>query len=205
MIFFSQQKEDEILYHKYLNYRNGIFIELGAMDGITYSNTLFFEKELGWNGVLIEPTNQFNQLKNNRPNCININCAISEIDGEVEFIGNLALGGITNTMHENHRIGWKLDEQGNTYMVKSIPISEAISHLNLRKIDLFSIDVEGGELEVLKTFNWGIPVYIILIEMSHDEQRNELCREMMRNNQLEFDMVIGVNEVWINKNFRKND
>jgi FkbM family methyltransferase len=195
-MYFSQQEEDKILFEKYLNYRNGIFIELGAMDGITFSNTLFFEKELGWTGVLIEPTGQFNQLKNNRPNCININCAISEINGDVEFIGDHALGGITKTMHENHRGGWKLDENGGTYMVKSLPISEAILHANLSKVDLFSIDVEGGELEVLKTFNWSIPVYIILIEMSYDEHRNELCREIMRNNQLEFDMVIGINEVY---------
>lgn len=204
-MYFSQQQEDRILFEKYLNYRNGVFIELGAMDGITFSNTFFFEKELGWTGVLIEPTDQFNQLKNNRPNCININCAISEINGHVEFIGDHALGGITKTMHENHRGGWKLDEKGGTYMVKSLPISEAISHANLSKVDLFSIDVEGGELEVLKTFNWNIPVYIILIEMSYDEHRNELCREIMRNNQFEFDMIIGINEVWINKKFFKNE
>ena len=42
-MFYSQSGEDQILYDKYLNYRDGFFIELGAMDGVCYSNTLFFE------------------------------------------------------------------------------------------------------------------------------------------------------------------
>jgi hypothetical protein len=40
---------------KYLNFDNGYFIECGANDGIRQSNTLYYEKEKGWRGVLIEP------------------------------------------------------------------------------------------------------------------------------------------------------
>ena len=203
-MYYSQQDEDKILFEKYLNYKNGFFIELGAMDGVTYSNTLFFEEKLNWKGILIEPTNQYNQLIINRPNCHNFNYAISDINGIVEFLGNHALGGITKTMDEKHRVGWDLDNSGRPYTVKSIRLSDLISNLDLTKVDLFSIDVEGGELEVLKTFDWNIPVYIILIEMtSYDEEKNELCREIMRKNNLEFDMIIGCNEVWINKNNEK--
>ena len=39
----------------YLNFNNGYFVELGANDGITYSNTYYFEKYRGWKGILIEP------------------------------------------------------------------------------------------------------------------------------------------------------
>lgn len=197
-MFYSQQNEDKILFEKYLNYKNGFFIELGAMNGITYSNSLFFEKELSWNGVLIEPTNQFEQLKINRPNCFNYNYAVSETNGLVEFLGNDALGGITKTMHEKHKNGWKLEEKGKKYYVESKPINEIIKSLDIKKVDLFSIDVEGGEYEVLKTFNWDIPVYVILIEMGHDELRNNLCRDFMSGKKFVFDMVLGCNEVWVN-------
>ena len=40
---------------KYLNYSNGFFIELGAHDGITQSNTYYYEKKKNWKGILIEP------------------------------------------------------------------------------------------------------------------------------------------------------
>ena len=51
---------------KYLNYDNGFFIELGANDGKTQSNTLYFERYRNWNGILIEPSpnNYLKCLKN---------------------------------------------------------------------------------------------------------------------------------------------
>jgi len=203
MRYYSQQNEDQVLYNKYLNYRDGFFFELGAMDGITFSNTLFFENNLGWSGILIEPTSQFNSLVRNRPNCLNFNYAISETDGEVEFLGDYALGGILSSMHDDHRIGWKLDQKGTKYLVKSKPFTEILKNIEISKVDFFSIDVEGGEYEVLKTFDWEIPVYIILIEMSEGNPNNELCRDLMRMKGFTLDMYLGINEVWINHNFKK--
>jgi hypothetical protein len=202
-MYKSQQNEDEVLFQKYLNYENGFFIELGAMDGLLYSNSYFYEMNLNWKGILIEPTDLYNSLIINRPNCYNFNYAISEIEGEVEFIGGDAIGGMTHTMDDKHRKGWELD-RNSTFMVKSVPISKIVDELKVEKVDLFSIDVEGGELEVLKTFNWNIPVYIVLIEMAkHDLVKDDECREFLIKKGFGFDMEIGCNEVWINKNFMK--
>ena len=46
----------------YLNYGDGFYVELGANDGISQSNTLYLEKNLNWRGVLVEPNNR-NYLK----------------------------------------------------------------------------------------------------------------------------------------------
>ena len=47
--------------------KNGVFVEIGAHNGITFSNTYFFEKELGWTGICVEPIPEvFAQLKQNR-------------------------------------------------------------------------------------------------------------------------------------------
>jgi FkbM family methyltransferase len=207
-MFYSQQEEDKILYQKYLNYTDGFFIELGAMDGVIYSNTLFFENSLNWKGVLIEPNPElYRGLIINRPNCHNYNYAISQTEGEVEFLGSGALGGMTKTMNDSHKYGWHLD-QTNPYMVKSIPISKLVSNLKIDRVDLFSIDVEGGEIEVLKTFDWTIPVYVVCIEMAHHYNEEglakcEQCREILINNEFEFETEIGVNEVWINRKNKK--
>jgi FkbM family methyltransferase len=207
-MFYSQLNEDKLLYDKYLNYENGFFIELGAMDGIQYSNTLFFEQNLNWSGVLIEPTNQYDRLVINRPNCKNFNCAVSETEGQVEFIGSGPLGGIASTMPEGHRLGWNLGDD--KYLVKSMPIRKILDNLNIEKVDLFVIDVEGGELEVLKTFDWNIPVYIVLIEQSkYNIEKDEMCRDFLRKKgfELDTDLIInsGCDEVWINKTFNKNE
>ena len=141
-MFYSQQQEDRILYKKYLNYKNGFFIELGAMDGKTFSNTLFYEKEMQWKGVLIEPSpGQFLQLQSNRPKCYNFNYAVSEINGFVNFTDAKALGCIVNSNSEEHIKLWRLDKVNKIISVPSKPLLEIIQDIHIEQVDLFSIDV----------------------------------------------------------------
>ena len=52
---------------KYINYKNGFYIECGANDGVNQSNTWYLEKKLDWKGLLVEPIEVvFNELKKNR-------------------------------------------------------------------------------------------------------------------------------------------
>ena len=67
MNFYEKQNPDKIpqfIYENYINQKfRMVFLELGAFDGLIGSNTLFLEKELGFNGVLIEPVvRNFNYL-----------------------------------------------------------------------------------------------------------------------------------------------
>ena len=50
----------------YINFENGFYIEMGAHDGLINSNTYYFEKNLNWKGILIEPSNFFDNLNKNR-------------------------------------------------------------------------------------------------------------------------------------------
>ena len=65
----SQSQEDEHLLSFFGGFCGGTYVKLGALDGITFSNTYAFNKALGWKGVLIElsPTT-FARLRANRPN-----------------------------------------------------------------------------------------------------------------------------------------
>ena len=69
-MYYSQSGEDNFLNANYFkNKTNGTFIELGALDGVLYSNTKFFEDTLGWSGILIAPhPYKFQELTKNRPN-----------------------------------------------------------------------------------------------------------------------------------------
>jgi hypothetical protein len=77
--YYSQLGQDEVL-HKWVfnnteqNQNPGIFVEIGAFDGIAYSNTLFFEKMFDWRGVLIEaqPDNAKQLFKSNRTNTVKL-------------------------------------------------------------------------------------------------------------------------------------
>ena len=64
--YFGLNGLDSLIEH-FVNYDNGFFVELGANDGLTQSNTAYFEKSRGWKGVLIEPSpNKFLECIKNR-------------------------------------------------------------------------------------------------------------------------------------------
>ena len=89
-MFYGQFEppQDKYLYDALLNYENGISIEAGASNGILENNTYFFEKNLNWKTINIEPLpSWYEELTINRPNSININCCLHPhlSDAPVDF------------------------------------------------------------------------------------------------------------------------
>ena len=107
-MYYSQCQEDEYLNLKYFqNKQNGIYIELGALDGVLYSNTKFFEDTLHWKGILIEPhPNKFELLQQNRPNNFLFNDLVScnteplKFKYFVDF--HAAVSGVEDTLSQFH-------------------------------------------------------------------------------------------------------
>jgi len=74
---YSQFKQDLFLLEFYNKKYNGYFIEIGASNGITDSNTYLVEKDYNWKGICVEPIPyRFRDLKNNRPNSLCYNYAV---------------------------------------------------------------------------------------------------------------------------------
>ena len=68
--FRAQAGQDQFLYKEFFKSKcgNGTFVEFGARNGIDHSNTYFFEKALGWDGLLFEADKrEYTDLKKNRP------------------------------------------------------------------------------------------------------------------------------------------
>jgi hypothetical protein len=84
--YYSQSQQDKFLYEKFFkDKKDGVFVEIGAYNGIVYSNTKFFE-ELGWSGICIEPIEDvFKELKKNRK-AICIQGCISNKKGKSKFL-----------------------------------------------------------------------------------------------------------------------
>jgi hypothetical protein len=180
------------------------FVELGAVDGIRYSNSKFFEDYLGFTGILIEPTRKYNNLIINRPKCKNYNYAINNKEENVIFIGEDATAGILDKIPE---FMYNMHLKGHSiYEVPGIPIKNILNKENIEYIDIFFIDVEGGEQIVLETMDWTIPVYLIIIEMHNiDIEKDNNCRSILKNNNFTYYNTICCNEIWINNNYLKKD
>jgi FkbM family methyltransferase len=175
MQFYSQYGQDQFLIEKvFKRKKDGIFIDIGAYDGVELSNTFFFEKELNWKGICIEPNPRvFEQLKKNR-SCVSINCGVSDVSDTVEFISvsgwGIMLSGIFNFFDNRHikRINQAITEHGGgkeLIDISVLPLSHIFEQYNLKIIDYCSIDVEGGEMQVLKSIDFSkIQISVFTIE-----------------------------------------
>lgn len=150
---------------KYLNFKDGTFIELGANDGIAQSNTYFYEKELNWSGLLIEPTHKFNDLIKNRPNPNNFleneACCSFENEGkEIQFYycnlmttcNDESISNLSRTPAEHVKDGKRFipNEEIFNFTKKGVSLSSLLDKNNLPKtIDFLSLDTEGLEVEIL--------------------------------------------------------
>lgn len=145
----------------YLNFGGGFFIEAGANDGLAYSNTLFYERYLGWRGLLIEGIPQLaERCRENRPQCLVENCALvgfsyRETHVPMHYCNLMSLvkGAMkTEEADQEHlRKGCKV-QQIDSYDI-SVPartLTSVLDQHKIRKIDFFSLDVEGYELQALQ-------------------------------------------------------
>jgi hypothetical protein len=75
---FSQSDQSKYIDELLNGKRDGFFIEAGAFDGESYSNSLFFERERNWTGLLIEAIPRyFNQLKDKKRHAYALNACIA--------------------------------------------------------------------------------------------------------------------------------
>jgi FkbM family methyltransferase len=127
---------------------NGFFIELGANDGLTFSNTAFFEFNRGWKGVLIEPSvNSYNECVKNRPNskCFNVACVSDEYKNETikgDFDGGMMCS-----------VDGKRNNTTNLVECKVSTLEKILDSVGAITIDFLSLDTEGYEYDILCGLN----------------------------------------------------
>eukprot|EP00966_Prymnesium_polylepis_P072417 1681615-Prymnesium_polylepis.1 len=146
--------------------RDGVFLELGAVDGLQMSNTLHLERCLGWRGVLIEGSpGNFPHIARNRPRALTLRTAICEHHGQTEFLRRAdVLSGVPGRMAPSGQKRFKLN-LSDSQPVACGPLGDWLSLLRLKHVDFFSLDVEGSELAVLETLDWSsFSVHVMLVE-----------------------------------------
>ena len=164
--------------NKIINKNNGFFIELGANDGLFQSNTAFFEKELNWTGILIEPSTKGYELcKINRPNslCFNYACVSNTYNSDYiygNFKNNDPMGSVNGT------------RTNSTDLVKipAITLEKILDKCKITNIDFLSLDTEGYELNILEGLNLDKyhPNYI-LVEIYNNDYEAILNYLLLKN------------------------
>ena len=148
MPFHSQIGQDTWVNSILKGKKNGFFVELGACDGRHYSNSLFFEECLGWDGICIEPNDiYFEKLKVNRKCKLSNELAFSHEGKYVDFSFCEAASGILNDVCA------PFTKRNLIVRKKTTTLGKILDLLSAPEIiDYLSLDVEGAELAILSTF-----------------------------------------------------
>ncbi|XP_068222502.1 uncharacterized protein [Palaemon carinicauda] len=156
---------------------NGFFIECGALDGETRSNTLVFEKRLGWSGVLIEgdPKNfELVTKKNRKAWTVNGCLSTFSYPNTVMFKQQFNVGKISSIEKGQQQAGYA--------EVQCLPVYSILLALNRTTIDYFSLDVEGAELPILRTIPWDkVNIKTLSVEFVHGGEGKEAISKYMNS------------------------
>lgn len=196
-VFRSQSREDiflwEQLYSHYPPERQygGAFIEIGALNGVSLSNSWHFEKRWDWRGLLIEghPSNSA-ALRVNQPSRANaaiFTASVCGIDltgapGRLQFTSKGDATGAAREHADPKFIqGWHASDTASV-SVDCVPLQHMLDATGIHDVDLFSLDVEGAELAVLQTVDWTVTnIHAILVELdAHNPEKDQRVRDFLQ-------------------------
>lgn len=166
---YSQEGEDLILWvllRERIN-RPGFYVDIGAHHPCRFSNTCIFYKK-GWYGINVDATpGSMRQFKRLRRRDINLEYGISCEEGEMTFF--IFDEPALNTFSEE--LAREYQEKGRKLIGKHTVATRTLASLLNEympagtEIDFMSIDVEGHELQVLRSNDWRrYRPYILLVE-----------------------------------------
>lgn len=163
-----------------LQKKHGFFVDIGAHDGININNSYLFER-LGWNGFCVEANPiTFKDLKRNRK-CDTYNLAIfSENVGTTTLLASdsncSALDTLEVNLTQSHKK--RLDELGQTrtFSVQTATFNEVMQNYpDVFHIDFMTLDVEGGEMEVLRGIDFDKYSFSVMtIEHNYTESKEQI-------------------------------
>jgi hypothetical protein len=158
----SYQGQDLFVLEVLGGLRGGFFLDSGASDGTHGSNTLLLESQFGWRGICVEPNDElFSRLASAR-RCTCVHCCLYDRTGDVAF---LQAAGVFGGIVEEYEP--KLLEFARSLVASGAGAPDgdgAVSkpartirsvlreHAAPRIIDYWSLDTEGSELALLRSF-----------------------------------------------------
>ena len=145
----------------YLSLDGGFFVEAGANDGYTQSNTYYLERFRGWHGVLIEPVSEaYLRCRRERPRSTVVRCALVAAADARDTVPMLTsnLTSLVRGAHPSDAADREHARRGAA--VQAIEVGEAtvpartltavLDEVGAPRVDFLSLDVEGYEAEVLR-------------------------------------------------------
>ncbi len=209
----------DVIYKRYFNNIDlGFFVEVGAYDGKSWSNTSFLA-DIGWSGIYIEPITRFSEecKKNHINNNVIIeNCAVGNIEGELIIHEGGCLSTLSSDVKQinqnNNQNTIYIDEvKCNTYRLDTILKKHNVE----KQFEILVVDTEGYEYEVFRSFSFNdYRPKMIIVELCdihpafamHDIIKNNAMqtRQYIKNNSYVEIYVDCINTIFVDAIFFNN-
>ena len=159
--------------------RDGYFVEFGVCDGLSFSNTLLLEKTFGWRGAVAEPARFWHETLYRNRNCYISDKCVHKTDGlRISFheADISELSSLEDIASDDFHGGSR--NAGSRYEVETISLGNFLGEAKAPKeIDYLSIDIEGGELDVISSFDFSqYDIKLISVEHNFSDKRQTIYK-----------------------------
>ena len=199
---------------------NGIVLELGAVNGAYLSQSFPLEKVLGWHRILIDGNPEYWPVLSSNVDAYAFGTAICETAQMVHYVFDGAMSGIVEFMTPKFRSHWdnafeKPKSEWLAYhkdhihvkQIHCLPLQQILDHINVTHINFFVLDVEGAELDVLKSINFDKVMFdVVVIETFQDSDMRPVgyvsnVTAFMSDRGYKFMEVFGRNSWFMHKSY----
>jgi FkbM family methyltransferase len=187
---WSQEGEDQILRRIFEQQTTGFYVDVGAHHPKRFSNTYLFYRR-GWSGINIDAMpGSMQAFREVRPRDVNLELGVGLEAGEKEYyiFNEPALNGFSKQLSMERENAHGIYKIIDVKTIKVEPLDRILGS-NLKygqNIDFLSVDVEGLDLEVLKSNNWTKyrPQYVLVEVLGSSLQdigQNDVSHFMISN------------------------
>lgn len=171
MVSYAQNLEDVLLHRALADVGRGFYVDVGAQDPVDDSVTKAFY-ERGWRGINVEPVRHwFERLVADRPEDINLECALGAEEGRL-VLYDVPESGLSTTVPEiaekHRRDGYEVVERETAV----VTLDAVFARHGVTTVHFLKIDVEGAEAAVLRGVSLStVRPWIIVVEATAPNSR----------------------------------
>ena len=208
LLSYSANFEDVILHRIFGGQAEGFYVDVGAAHPLMENDTKALY-DRGWTGINVEPNPAlFAELERGRPRDRNLNLALSDAPGELDYFEVVGTGLSTLDPAEAERCA-KGGREVVRRRVRTATLADVLADRPPEVIDVLKVDVEGFEERVLAGNDWArFRPRVIVVEATYPEtpRRRETGIEAMLSGhgyrRAHFD---GLNDFYVERDFRGAD
>ena len=151
---YSMDKEDLVVQEYFKNKTYGFYVDVGCYHPLQRNNTMLLYLK-GWRGINIDISDfSIKLFKFLRPEDLNLNLAISNLEGEIDMFFQKKLSQLSTIKEKHAKIAFQGTIHNKKILSRRLNSILEESKYRGKRINFLNIDVEGSDFEVLQSLDF---------------------------------------------------